>query len=456
MQIDIFKDINGQTVRDNAVEYYETKGTAKPRFKVWWSKIPSKSLSASQMNKELDGLDESLTYKETDKGCKTISTLHKLVGSYFVRAARKDSVEICGVKEENDNLVFFRFVTNKTQEGDLLNGGEAYSLFKKGVEEEYGKTVHQIYGSLPGSYHNYRYVCPIQLDWCARQFTGKVVDGICKADVSSAYGFELTKTLPDLHAAARKEVKGRVAPNEEYPFAFYLKSGHMAIWGEGSSWDYYDRRYFVEVRKRAVRDVAPEDDITLLCRKASVTLGEFIERLYAARNVSPENKAIMNLTVGMWWRKEYFAGMEVMWPLSAVVHFRCNARMADIYESLLNLGQVPILINTDSITWVGDDTSLVQPKKLGSFTLEHKDAKMIIQSVKAYQISDYSMEKGEEVCLTRWSGRRKQITENLAFGDILDPCIGLYFKAEEDKNLYRWDEKRKRFIARNGGIFDEN
>jgi hypothetical protein len=60
-------------------------------------------------------------------------------------------------------------------------------------------------------------------------YKGKIKGEITKADISSAYGYQLTSDkLPD--CSQYQLVEGFAEPTEEWPFVFYLKSNNMAIY----------------------------------------------------------------------------------------------------------------------------------------------------------------------------------------------------------------------------------
>ena len=105
------------------------------------------------------------------------------------------------------------------------------------------------------------------------------------------------------------------------------------------------------------------------------------------------------------------------------------------------------MINTDSVSWIGEEWGITEPKGLGKFTLEYEGAKFVGVGPKCYQI-----QAGEET-LTRYSGpHRKEYISTLAFGDILKEDVLDYIKKLENQAMYSWDDTRLRFITRDGGL----
>ena len=329
------------------------------------------------------------------------------------------------------------------------NAYEAWCEFKELTNKLCGQSLSSIFGGLPQEFHKYRTVVPKPIDWVNPLFEGKVIQGCVKADICSAYGNEASKPLPDLHENCRKIVNGKVEPSQEYPFAFYLESNEMAVWGEGSSADLKNTRYMRETAYEAI------NERTLLCKAASITLRPVFEYLYAHRKENEMLKFVMNATIGMFHRKKFTGVQDNLWPLAAVIKFRCNKRIISLCETLVSLGQIPLLINTDSITWKGNDMSLVVfDKALGNFRLEFEDCKLLYKGPKKYQVSGIPYGETEPVVMTRWAGpHNSTYTHNLAFGALLDKDILQRITAEEQNNVFRWNKERHRFITLAGEVF---
>lgn len=250
-------------------------------------------------------------------------------------------------------------------------------------------------------------------DYADDYFSGRKLK-INKADVSSAYPFELTKSLPTFHNC--KRVSGRVEPNKNYPFAFYIKSRHVKIYNELYTKDFKNTLYPYQSIGRVWNPadyIKPEDDETILCKEEkeySKYIKDIALELYYQRKEHPEYKTWLNAFIGkLQCNSNPFASC-----VSAVVIARCANNMIKRCEILENEGNIPVLVNTDSISWVGTKSSVCTTKKdIGNFVLEYSDIPMIIKSVKAYQ---YITEAG---CKTVFAGVKKEITKDYKFGDIL-------------------------------------
>lgn len=447
----MFVDIKGAELGLPALEVKKNKD-GKRAIGIWWNRVPSAACPVWKINVIIEGLEKELEYKETKTGCRTIARTDSLKDSFFVRYKGNNDpncIEVCGIRQINDyDCEVFRYVVSKASNEDE-SAYEAWLMFKDKVQELCGESLSEIFGGLPREFHKYRTCVPKPIDWVNPRFEKKELKGCVKADICSAYGNEASKPLPDLHSAARKVVDGKVEPNEEWPFAFYLESGEMAIWGEGISEELKKTVFMHSATTWAAKER------TLLCKPARQTLRPVFEWLYSNRKENELLKFVMNATIGMFHRKAFTGENDNLWPLAAVIKFRCDKRIADLCEKLYELGQVPVLINTDSITWRGGDTSFtVTEKALGNFRLEYADCSLIYCGPKKYQIYGVPFGETEVTTLTRWAGpHRKSYTEKLAFGAIVDKEIVAKIAEEEKRNMVKWDKQKKRFVDYFGDVY---
>lgn len=428
------------------------------RWSIWWNKLPPIVMTYDKINQALDGLDQKgITYKETQKGCYTIATLGTLGIGYFVRKNKTDHnrVEICGsFLDKNKDIRLFRIGVSLSYD-DEFGALDAWIAFQSLVNEKIGKKLSQIFGGLPLEYLKYRYCVPSPINWASARFTakyGSIAENCVKADICSAYGTEASKTLPDCHISRGKVVDGRVPPTKDLPFAFYLESGHMAIWNEGDTFELNHSPY---ITCDHTTFCEPENDRTLLLPAVEESLEQVFEDLYEGRKDDPHNKLVMNATIGMFHRKKTRLQEDNLWPIPAVIKFRCNKRIIDTCEWLKERDQKPILINTDSILWEGewqDDFYQVfsNEKKLGNFTIEYKKCRAVIRSTKIYQVED----AGTGETITRWSGSHsKKYTSLLRFGQIWKKSVYERLKELENKTTIKWDNKSRRYVNKEGDFF---
>lgn len=437
-----------------ALEEKKTK-SGGTKYAIWWNKIPSVVMTYDKINEVLDKLDDMrLTYQDTKQGAYTLSRTSLIQNGYFIRADKtdKNKIEVCGVLIESGDGLLFRYKVSQSYVEDF-GALDAWIEFKDKVNKFLGVSLDKIFGGLPKEYHQYRKCVPSPINWASSALTlekGLVSEEAVKADICSAYGTEASKTLPDCHASTLKREKGKIEPTAEYPFAFYLKSGHMAIFQEGNTYELNKSKYITSNHTILVSD---KEEETLLLPPSKYSLREIFEDLYEGRKDNPNNKGIMNMTIGMFHRKKWTQQEDNLWPLAAVIKFRCNKRIVDVCGDLIKRGQHPILINTDSIMWEGNDTEgFDTEKKLGNFVIENRRCLAVIRSSKIYQVYDLDTEE----VITRWSGSHtKKYTRMLSFGQIWDARVYDYLRELEEKNTIKWDKTRRRYINKLGEDYKE-
>lgn len=298
-----------------------------------------------------------------------------------------------------------------------LAGYHGYQYINNEFQEKFGKSITTAFSG-----YKFREIytaikkCVItQVDYCEKVFKGKIIDHCFKSDMSSAYPWQLTKSLPTLHD--HKLINGFVEPNEEYPFAFYLNSHHVKIYNELFTKDFGKSRYYTpyhdpETKWKPNDSIKPEDEITVLCKKSNYDMSDIFTEIYNMRKEKPELKLYMNACIGYFHRNNN----PVLSPIAAVVLARCAHEMLERCKILEKEGNTVVLINTDSIIWKGKQSSISEYKKyFGSFTAEYEDTRVALLSVKAYQV-----EGPNGTVLTRHSGLDKSISRNLKFGEIFD------------------------------------
>lgn len=450
----MYLDYQGNELPRGALEIRKTK-TGGFSISIWWNKIQKQVMTYDKINEILDSLDNNgLPRKETKQGCYTIATTGTLGIGYFIRPAKGDinRIEVCGsLLDSQEDIRLFRVGVSLAYDSEF-GALEAWIAFQAKANEKIGKSIGEIFGGLPLEYHQYRNCVPSPINWASgayMDYQGSIAENCVKADICSAYGTEASKSLPDCRISLGKVLDGRVKPTKELPFAFYLNSGHMAIWNEGDTMELNESPY---ITHNHTIYCDPDKDRTLLLPVAKHSLGEIFEELYEGRKDNPDNKMIMNATIGMLHRKKITNKEDNLWPVAAVIKFRCNKRIIDTCEWLKERDQYPILINTDSILWEGEWQDefyevFSNEKKLGNFTLEYKKCRAVIRSSKIYQVEDFETKE----VITRWSGAHsRKYTALLRFGQIWREDVYDFLREVADKNAVKWDKKTCRYINRHG------
>lgn len=312
----------------------------------------------------------------------------------------------------------YKYIATLQSEEELnenLTGGEAYEILDQMFAREHHRSIFKAYSdqNLKELFPKLKKCVPSQPHYARRC---EVLDHGYKADVSSCFPAELSKSLPTLKGS--KIVEGRVDPNEEYPFAFYLKSHHLAILGEfhtkelRSKWyeNYYAKIY---------DDLVPDRyETTLLCPACKYTFKNVMRELYDHRKQHAENKDIMNKTIGVF----HYTGNPRLAHIPAVVIARCIYSMNERADKLTEAGCTVYHIATDAIIWRDPKDSPLDivctdpaQKDIGKFMLEEANMRFCVRSASCYQYED-----GDGDVITKFSGNiDEEVRENLKLGDVL-------------------------------------
>ena len=294
------------------------------------------------------------------------------------------------------------------------------------IKKYFHKGITDIWGCADRFLWGFVKCVPSQISWYNTAYSNDLLDDIYKADVSSAFPYEACKRLPTL--IDHKIVYSYdVEPTEEYPFVFFNNGRVLFLEEDGTivdSEEFKSSKYYntaaakrnYEMRKSQYNYPSFKEDMCLCC-KAGPSLKAIMEEIYKQKLSGNEHaKLLMNRFIGYCWLKRqpsYF-------HLAAVIIARCDNRMVEMARRLLDRGEIPLLIATDSIMWKGKDDEVEQLVKmkgentqLGDLCWEAYNAEAIIAGSKCYQIR-HSNGKVKTI----WSGVNKEVSDAAAFGDV--------------------------------------
>lgn len=261
-----------------------------------------------------------------------------------------------------------------------FGGSRAFTVVNNMLIDQYGMSFKSIYGTVSPDFKRY---IPSAIIWLSDRFAHRTVRHVYKADYSAAYPYQLCHSLPDAHKSAIKNLKGRVAPTKEYPFAFYPGSCTMAIYGEFDSKNYTD--HFFGDRFPA-KKCAAEDETTILMKAATRSMRDVMEELYLSRTFDEDAKLTMNSFIGF-LHSVNFNKFNFAAHVAAVVLTRHLIRMIKLYDELVDEDNTPFMIATDSVSWVGNPSELTTKSKIiGSLVSEYEDVKLYAVSNGVYAI----------------------------------------------------------------------
>lgn len=417
-----------------------------------WNKVNPEYVSPVKFNAIINELksDKDLAhYRWESKFIK----YHRIANSWSLndQISRKEirvNREIIVKADENNNNIICKieahryiWLENKVipNDDDIVNNEETGLAAYLKIQSKFNEFKNGKWCSLESLFsgkeykEQYFYIkecVPVQIQFMNPGYIGKIVEGVYKADVSSAFPTQIMRDLPTLHDC--KTVSGKVEPSEEYPFAFYIKSHHIKTLDgydshELKSW--YYREYY-----KCDDKVKDADETTILCKKMSdehhEALAKAFKDCYDHRKDDNFNKFVMNASIGFFQRNK----RPVLSFISAIVILRCNIDMLRRCEQLEKEGNTILFIATDSIAWKGKLSPVATDEKyLGSFTYEGKNIRFLGYSSKVYQWED-----NEGKCTTKYSGVKREESAKYKFGDLLHEDI-------QERRNYQWDEKNMQF-----------
>lgn len=258
-------------------------------------------------------------------------------------------------------------------------GGYAFRLLMDDFEEQYGVSWREAFGRVNHQKEFWSDCCPSPINYCNTELSRKTWKGVRKGDISSAYPYQGTKSLPTY--TGHKKVKGYAEPTEEYPFAFYIKSHHLKIYNE------LDTRTFLE-RGKAVgysnynddekfdrwgTEVPEEEEVTYLLKASEYSLEPLFNKYYDLKSQEGEEteraKLIMNASIGymhsLKWNTRNFCPY-----IAAVIIARHEDHMFDIINDIVEDGDI-LQVLTDCVIWLGKESKfIVKEKSFGAFVDE--------------------------------------------------------------------------------------
>lgn len=329
------------------------------------------------------------------------STPKYIVSKYTVKSG--DSPDklrlICLVK---DGQKVTRYIYKEN-----LSGLDAQKLIDATIKLRTGKSMKSAFGTIEKD-------LKVQFDTYANKNIGYAQPGhylhMNKADISSAYPAAMCGSLPDAHGY--KLVNGYAEPNEEYPFAFYMKSGHMSIYQEFNTFDF--NKFVLEHTKGEDR-LGPEkimrcsfkpldifNEQTLLMKKSKYELTNEMKTLYNNKYIGSEqhrkDAKLMSIAFVGQLRSLKYNRFCYQPHLSSVVYCRHLKKMSDLIDEIENVGGKIRHVITDCIAWEGPRIpSMTKDKYLGAFHEELYRARYEIrhQNCYSYYLNGTLVKKGE-------------------------------------------------------------
>ena len=285
--------------------------------------------------------------------------------------------------------VYYTYFDSSKQHRDLgVSGGAAFRLVNGRFFAETGKSLQAAFGRCEREFIFDQVNTALSpIVYANENEFDYVQSNIYKADVSSAYPYGLCFDLPDIHKGSVRKIAGVIPPNEEYPFAFYVNSGHLAIYKELDTYKEFRTHPLYSSRGKFRNEFYGDKDVTILCKRSKYSLKNVMMDLYDQKGEDPNIKTMMVAFIGyirstQSWQHHY------MGHLSACVYARHIKRMLKFYDAIVKDGNIVEMIPTDAICWKGHAMPGIttKEKKIGNFVLEFENAKLLMLANGVYGI----------------------------------------------------------------------
>ncbi len=295
------------------------------------------------------------------------------------------------MREDNK---YIRYTTNWFDSNKVQSkGSRAIHLIARKFKELTGTTMKSAFGT---SSEDYKRCIPKQFTYQNTRYFDKQIRA-SSIDACSHYPANMSGRLPDAHTAV--EYRGTIEPNAEYPFAFYIKSGHCAEYGvfDTHDWYSYDKSLWPSLFRLSKTDdfrhqtVKRDEDITILMKSASFSLFDTFNYYYKNKQEYAEDskeyqdaKLVMNASIGMMHQKNYTNYRYA--HLVAIALCRANQKILD---TIMNIGLVRIVqVCVDGIIYLGDKKYGNDIKALGEYYQEFTGIIGKVSSLNRYIFMD--------------------------------------------------------------------
>lgn len=324
-----------------------------------------------------------------------------------------------------DYVVYYTEMDAEKLERDNGAGTRGYNTLNELFIRKYKVDLEQAFGVLPVE-NGECWVSPCvksvkQAIYYDRFLANKKLKNIYKADIKSAYPFAATGRMPNAHTAIEKA--GRIAPTAEYPFAFYLNSGHVA---EFEVFDTHElaenvwyRRFIASNKENCEKRSEPfvdfvkvpdDEEITVLMKASNYTLDAAIEKMFWIKENADEEKTrswykwMLNALIG-YMRSEANNKQHYQGHLAAIIYCRVVDRMVKMADKLVDEGNTPFYFAIDCIMWIGKGSRLdTTEKKLGNFVREVAGVEGVVCGQGQYYLhcGDSTIEKHQGVSKSKY------------------------------------------------------
>lgn len=219
-----------------------------------------------------------------------------------------------------------------------------------------GKTLREAFGRSPQSMKK---CVPGLFHWDSEEMEDSIWASVGKLDFSSHFPACACGALPDASTAIK--VKGKAKPTEEYRFAFYVKSGFVAEYGEYDTSEWLNTKYrkaiFESEGKAKTRfRITPVDESeeeTVLMKASECRLDDEMKGYYAAKLNAPKGSkerddaklALLKIVGMMEMNDERQYNEKPFAHIAAVTKARAIKKMLDLMKKIGEKNVISVIVD---------------------------------------------------------------------------------------------------------------
>lgn len=299
---------------------------------------------------------------------------------YFIEARKTEKAKPWG--EYLQPIVWTTNVVDDTKNHGTIEpvGRKSIVNVSRIFQERNGVTFRKAFGYVE---EGYKKCIPKSFVYLDESIKDRVIGGVASIDGCGQYPASLCGLLPDDHN--HKEHTGTVKPTEQYPFAFYLKSGHVAQYGVFDTHDWLKSRFKDYLfNNNRFTDIDPKEDYTVLMKASKYNFNDIMSEFYEKRKTDEMAKLAVNSTIGYFHTNNYKEYK--MAHLAAIAIARSNAKMLAMCNKIGFHSVLHVVV--DGIIYQKHQTYGLKSKKFGRFHQEFSDCEIIIHGANAYIVKD--------------------------------------------------------------------
>lgn len=229
---------------------------------------------------------------------------------------------------------------------------------------------------------------PKQLYYIRDNMKLKVIKNCSEVDYSSHFPACMCGQMPRWQDHI--EVSGQANPTPNYPFAFYVRSGHSAEYGGYDTRTWTAHRLAFNLFGENLSIIKPENDLTILCKASTIRYDSTMQYLYDLKYRGEcvdgiEAKIVLNAAIGCKHYRDTSKKRNRLEHVATVTLCRAVKKMMDLYDQS---GGRALMIVVDSMIYQGSDEIGDQSKRLGGLHQEVTGQDFIMRGINQYMFFD--------------------------------------------------------------------